>query len=112
MKITSLINFGFIPQKPFKKEDAKIFENRNNNADFSNFNKSLASINKAFIVFKGSQPSITKGKKDKIIELYTQGVSTSKIAEQIGYDNLPTFTESFKRVTGYTPKEYKMKFID
>ena len=33
------------------------------------------------------------------------------ISEKVGFVNLSTFTESFKRVTGFTPKDFKNKYI-
>lgn len=42
-------------------------------------------------------------------QLRTTSLSISEIAFQMGYTNLSNFTESFKRITGLTPLEYRKR---
>ena len=45
---------------------------------------------------------INKGK-----ELLKQGLSISQVCFEVGYDSLPTFSNIFKKATGYSPREYQ-----
>lgn len=45
---------------------------------------------------------IEEGKKQ-----IREGLPFSKIADLLGFDSLPHFTRTFKRITGMTPREYK-----
>jgi AraC-like DNA-binding protein len=45
---------------------------------------------------------INKGK-----ELLKQGLTISQICFEVGYDSLPTFCNTFKKATGYSPREYQ-----
>ena len=41
---------------------------------------------------------------DKYVEL-------KDIAQKVGYKNLSTFTEAFKRIMGMVPSEYRNKYL-
>lgn len=45
---------------------------------------------------------INKGK-----ELLKRGLEISEVCNQVGYDSLPTFCNTFKKATGYSPGEYQ-----
>ena len=45
---------------------------------------------------------INKGK-----ELLMQGLQVTQVCLEVGYDSLPTFSNAFKRATGYSPTEYQ-----
>ena len=45
---------------------------------------------------------ITKAK-----ELLKQGLPVTQVCYDVGYESLPTFSNAFKRGTGYSPKEYQ-----
>ena len=42
-----------------------------------------------------------------LIDLFKSALPLSDVAEKCGYSDLYTFCHSFKRLTGYTPKEYR-----
>jgi AraC-like DNA-binding protein len=44
---------------------------------------------------------------EKAKELLRQGVSVTAVCTDVGYDSLPTFSNIFKRGTGYSPKAYQ-----
>lgn len=71
---------------------------------------------KAFKAYMHDSPIVHLNKL-RISEAKSLLVSNPKlnfkeIALKVGYLNTSTFTESFKRVTGFTPKDFKAKFID
>src|SRR5689334_11649044 len=45
---------------------------------------------------------INKGKV-----LLKQGLNIAQVCFEVGYDSLPTFSNVFKKATGYSPKEYQ-----
>jgi AraC-like DNA-binding protein len=40
-------------------------------------------------------------------ELLKQGLDISQVCIDVGYDSIPTFSNAFKRATGYSPREYQ-----
>ncbi len=42
--------------------------------------------------------------------LLEEKVKISNIAQDCGFNNLSNFNEQFKRITGYTPKEFRIKY--
>ena len=44
---------------------------------------------------------------NKAKELLKQGVPVTQVCYDVGYESLPTFSNAFKRGTGYSPKEYQ-----
>ena len=77
---------------------------------------SITYFSKAFKAYMNDSPVVHLNKlrisEAKALMVKNRDLNLKEIALQVGYDNFPTFTESFKRVTGYTPKEYKIKYID
>ncbi len=71
---------------------------------------------KAFKAYMNDSPIVHLNKlrisEAKSIMAKNKELKLKDISLMVGYDNLSTFTESFKRVTGYTPKDYRLKFID
>lgn len=45
---------------------------------------------------------INKGK-----ELLKKGLGISQVCVEVGYDSLPTFSNAFRKGTGYSPTEYQ-----
>ena len=71
---------------------------------------------KAFKAYMNDSPIVHLNKirisEAKAIMRENKDLKLIDIAKSVGFINLSTFTESFKRVTGYTPKDYKNKFIN
>ena len=71
---------------------------------------------KAFKAYMNDSPIVHLNKlrisEAKSLMLENKELKFKDISLMVGYDNLSTFTESFKRVTTLTPKEYKEKYID
>jgi len=40
-------------------------------------------------------------------DLLKQGLNISQVCVEVGYDSLPTFSNAFKKATGYSPGEYQ-----
>lgn len=83
------------------KEYAKIA-----NMSPSNFSHIFASIN-------GISPM--KYKNNLRIEaakslLMTTQLNIESIAEELGFSSVPLFINNFSKITGYTPKQYRLKF--
>lgn len=74
---------------------------------------SLAYFTKAFKAYMHDTPIIHLNKlrisEAKAIIL-KNNIAFSDIYKKVGYKNLSSFTEAFKRVTGMTPTEYKAKY--
>lgn len=45
---------------------------------------------------------MSQGKK-----LLKQGRSVAEVCVEVGYESIPTFSNAFKKATGYAPKEYQ-----
>lgn len=71
---------------------------------------------KAFKAYMNDSPIVHLNKirisEAKALMITKKTLKFKEISEMVGFDNLSTFTESFKRVTGYTPKDFKSKYID
>ena len=39
--------------------------------------------------------------------LLKRGLTVTRVCHDVGYESLPTFSNAFKRGTGYSPKEYQ-----
>lgn len=75
---------------------------------------SLAYFTKAFKAYMNDTPIVHLNKlriSEAKAMLLRGETSFTDIYKAVGYRNLSSFTEAFKRVTGYTPSEYKQKFI-
>ena len=70
---------------------------------------------KAFKAYMYDSPIVHLNKlrisEAKSLMLSNPNLNFKDIAEKVGFSNLPTFTESFKRVTGYSPKGFKNKYL-
>ena len=76
---------------------------------------SLAYFTKAFKAYMNDTPIVhlNKLRISEAKALLLRGEkSFTEIYRQVGYKNLSSFTEAFKRITGYTPTEYKQKYIN
>ena len=75
---------------------------------------SLAYFTKAFRAYMNDTPIVHLNKL-RISEakalLLKGGLSFTDVYQQVGYRNLSSFTEAFKRVTKMTPTEFKQKYI-
>ena len=81
-------------------------------AEMSNY--SLAYFTKAFKAYMNDTPIVhlNKLRISEAKAMLLRGESSfTNIYKEVGYKNLSSFTEAFKRITGYTPSEYKQKFI-
>lgn len=71
---------------------------------------------KAFKAYMNDSPIVHLNKlrisEAKAIMGKNKELKLKDISVMVGFDNLSTFTESFKRVTGCTPKEFRIKCID
>ena len=71
---------------------------------------------KAFKAYMNDSPIVHLNKlrisEAKSLMLENKELKFKDISLMVGYDNLSTFTESFKRVTTLTPNEYKEKYIE
>ena len=77
---------------------------------------SITYFTKVFKAYMSDTP-VTHLNKLRISEAKSLMISNKDlrfkdIALMVGYDNLSTFTESFKRINGLLPKEFKEKYID
>lgn len=43
----------------------------------------------------------------KAKDLLKTGLSVTQVCFEVGYESLPTFSQAFKRGTGYSPKEFQ-----
>ncbi len=77
---------------------------------------SVTYFTKAFKAYMADSPIVHLNKlrisEAKSLMIGNKTLKFKDISIMVGYDNLSTFTESFKRVTGFTPKDFKAKFID
>ena len=77
---------------------------------------SVTYFTKAFKAYMSDSPIVHLNKlrisEAKSLMIENKTLKFKDISIMVGYDNLSTFTESFKRVTGFTPKDFKSKFID
>ena len=77
---------------------------------------SITYFTKAFKAYMSDSPIVHLNKlrisEAKSLMIENKELKFKDISLMVGYDNLSTFTESFKRVTGYSPKDFKIKFID
>ena len=75
---------------------------------------SVAYFTKAFKAYMHVTPVVHLNKL-RISEaksmMYAGSVSFSNIYKKVGYRNLSSFTEAFKRVTGITPSAYKESYL-
>lgn len=53
---------------------------------------------------------ITHCRMEKAKELVLEGMQVQDIAGSLGYEDRPYFTELFKKHTGMTPTEFRMKY--
>ena len=75
---------------------------------------SLAYFTKAFKAYMNDTPIVhlNKLRISEAKALLLRGeTSFTEIYQQVGYRNLSSFTEAFKRITGFTPSEFKQKYI-
>ena len=76
---------------------------------------SITYFTKAFKAYMHDSPIVHLNKlrisEAKSLMLSNPNLNFKDIAEKVGFSNLSTFTESFKRVTGYTPKDFKNKYM-
>jgi len=79
MKITGLMNFGLIPQRPSKK--ANVLKSNQANFDFENYSSLITSMNKSLVSF-GKRINLDEY-KDEIKRLHDEGKSTREIASII-----------------------------
>ena len=129
--IESLINEGLSdntdrrrPEKKYQKNIKKIlvymYENYNdsnltieNLANLSDY--SVTYFTKAFKAYMHDSPIVHLNKlrisEAKALLIENPKISFKEISQKVGFTNLSTFTESFKRVTGYKPKDFKNKYI-
>ena len=77
---------------------------------------SITYFTKAFTAYMHDSPIVHLNKlrisEAKSLMLENKNLKFKEIALMVGFDNLSTFTESFRRVTGYAPKDFKAKYID
>jgi len=74
---------------------------------------SVAHFSRSFKAFVGDPPivHINKLRLSKAKALFgNKDLSLGEIAKMCGYNNISTFTESFKKIIGMKPKEYREKF--
>ena len=76
---------------------------------------SITYFTKAFKAYMHDSPIVHLNKlrisEAKSLLISNPNLNFKEIALKVGFSNLSTFTESFKRVTGFTPKDFKNKFI-
>ena len=76
---------------------------------------SITYFTKAFKAYMHDSPIVHLNKlrisEAKALLLENPNMNFKEISEKVGFTNLSTFTESFKRVTGFTPKDFKNKYI-
>ena len=76
---------------------------------------SIAYFTKAFKAYMNDSPIIHLTKlrisEAKTLMLENDKLKFGEISTMVGYKNISTFTEGFKRITGLTPKEFKSKYI-
>ncbi len=129
--ITSLINDGLYdssdrrrPEKVYAKNVKNIifymYENyKDSNLTINKLSQlsgySTAYFTKAFKAYMHDSPIVHLNKlrisEAKSLMFNEPTLNFKEIAEKVGYSNLSTFTESFKRVTGFLPKDYKNRYI-
>ena len=129
--ITALISDGLSddsdrrrPEKKYAKSIKKIlvymYEHYNNPnltieqlATLSDY--SITYFTKAFKAYMHDSPIVHLNKlrnsEAKSLLIANPNMNFKEISEKVGFSNLSTFTESFKRITGYTPKDFKNKYI-
>ena len=77
---------------------------------------SITYFTKAFKAYMADSPIVHLNKlrisEAKSLLIENSELKFKDISIMVGYDNLSTFTESFKRVTGLTPKDFKTKYTD
>ena len=77
---------------------------------------SVTYFTKAFKAYMADSPIVHLNKlrisEAKSLLVTNPNLKFKDISLMVGFDNLSTFTESFKRVTGLKPKDYKAKYID
>lgn len=81
-------------------------------ADYSGY--SLAYFTKSFKKYMHDTPIMHLNKRrisDAKVLLKDNNLQLADIAKMVGYKNLSTFTEAFKRSMGLLPSEYRSKFI-
>ena len=82
-------------------------------ADYCGY--SVAYFSRVFKKFVGDSP-ITHLNKLRISEarslMTNSKLSLSDIATLVGFNNLSTFTESFKTITGSKPKAFRTEYIE
>ena len=76
---------------------------------------SVTYFTKAFKAYMHDSPIVHLNKlrisEAKALLMSNPSMSFKEISERVGFVNLSTFTESFKRVTGFTPKDFKNKYL-
>ncbi len=77
---------------------------------------SITYFTKAFKAYMNDTPIVHLNKlrisEAKSLMISNKELKFKDIAQMVGYDNLSTFTESFKRINGLLPKNFKEKYID
>lgn len=74
-------------------------------------NMSLSTFKRKFAKVFGDAPKqwFLKTRMQKAADmLKTDGLKASEIYENLGYDNLSSFVQAFKKVHGVTPKQYQL----
>ena len=81
-------------------------------ANYSGY--SLAYFTKAFKKYMHDTPIMHLNKR-RISEakmlLNNKDLELKDIAQKVGYKNLSTFTEAFKRIMGMVPSDYRNKYL-
>ena len=81
-------------------------------ANYSGY--SLAYFTKAFKKYMHDTPIMHLNKRrisEAKILLNDKNLELKDIAQKVGYKNLSTFTEAFKRIMGIVPSEYRNKYL-
>lgn len=112
------------PEKKYQKNIKKIlvymYENyKDSNLTIEGLAKmsdySVTYFTKAFKAYMHDSPIVHLNKlrisEAKALLMSNPSMSFKEISERVGFVNLSTFTESFKRVTGFTPKDFKNKYL-
>ena len=77
-------------------------------AEISNY--SVGYFTRAFIRYMGDTPIMHLSKRrisEAKVLIRNKKLSLKEVADKVGYKNLSTFTEAFKRVVGCAPKDWK-----